>query len=132
MRHMETYVGQSMASWDCGIRRSEVIHDVCVIFLLLLSPSRLAATPKLHQQEVFCLVAVIALKEIAKKFGKTDWDFSKDPCSGIESWSPKIPRKSFKTTATCDCSFDNNATCHITAMFSSYSGGWGGGGFPHR
>nr|GMC72700.1 probable LRR receptor-like serine/threonine-protein kinase At1g07650 isoform X1 [Ipomoea batatas] len=59
---------------------------------------------------------VIALKEIAKKFGKTDWNFSKDPCSGVESWSPKIPRKSFETTVTCDCSFDNNATCHITAI----------------
>ncbi|XP_019194517.1 PREDICTED: probable LRR receptor-like serine/threonine-protein kinase At1g07650 isoform X2 [Ipomoea nil] len=80
------------------------------LLLLLLSPSLLAATPKLHQEEV------IALKQIAKKLGKTDWDFGKDPCSGGESWSPKIQRKSFETTVTCDCSFDNNATCHITAI----------------
>ncbi|CAH9107437.1 unnamed protein product [Cuscuta europaea] len=84
---------------------------LCSLHLILLSPSLLAApTPKLHPPEV------IALQEIAKKLGKTDWDFLKDPCNGSDSWSPAIQRKSFETTVTCDCSADNGTVCHVTAI----------------
>ncbi|KAJ8567958.1 hypothetical protein K7X08_020680 [Anisodus acutangulus] len=72
----------------------------------------LAATSKskLPQEEVK------ALKEIAKSLGKKDWDFNKDPCSGEGNWSTAVTVKGFESSVACDCSFNNNSTCHITSI----------------
>ncbi|KAG8364767.1 hypothetical protein BUALT_Bualt18G0033000 [Buddleja alternifolia] len=59
--------------------------------------------------------AVRALKEIGRRFGKKDWDFRKDPCSGEGNWSVRptaTTRKGFESSVTCDC----NSTCHILAI----------------
>ncbi|XP_059282070.1 probable LRR receptor-like serine/threonine-protein kinase At1g07650 [Lycium ferocissimum] len=80
--------------------------------LFLVSFTVLAATSKskLPREEVK------ALKEIAKKLGKKDWDFNKDPCSGEGNWSNAITVKGFESSVACDCSFNNNSTCHITSI----------------
>ncbi|XP_042060119.1 probable LRR receptor-like serine/threonine-protein kinase At1g07650 [Salvia splendens] len=69
-----------------------------------------AAKQQLHQNEVR------ALKEIAKRLGKKDWDFSTDPCSGEGNWSIPITVKGFESSVTCDCSFDQMSTCHIVSI----------------
>lgn len=61
-------------------------------------------------------MAVEALKEIGRKLGKNDWDFSKDPCSGEGTWTANVV-KGFESFVTCDCSFDHNTTCRIVRMY---------------
>ncbi|PON96510.1 hypothetical protein TorRG33x02_077830 [Trema orientale] len=67
----------------------------------------LAASAKLQSQEVK------VLKEIGRKLGKKDWDFGKDPCSGEGSWKVISGWKSSESSVTCDCTFNNNSSCHI-------------------
>ncbi|CAK7324889.1 unnamed protein product [Dovyalis caffra] len=69
-----------------------------------------SASAKLHVQEVK------VLREIVKKMGKKDWDFSKDPCSGEGNWSIVDERKGFENSVTCDCSFNNNSSCHLVSI----------------
>ncbi|KAK2982603.1 hypothetical protein RJ640_024663 [Escallonia rubra] len=77
--------------------------------LAFLATLGFAATPRLHQDEVR------ALREIGKRLGKTDWDFSKDPCGKEGNWSSST-RKGFESFVMCDCSFDHNTTCHVVSM----------------
>jgi len=66
------------------------------------------AAQKLPEQEVE------ALKGIARKLNKTDWDFSVDPCIGSETW---VNSTGFiVSNVTCDCSFQNNTECHIISL----------------
>ncbi|KAK4420957.1 putative LRR receptor-like serine/threonine-protein kinase [Sesamum alatum] len=92
--------------------RSPVMF-LCFI-LLFLAVSGSAAAPKqrpqLHQDEVR------ALREIARRLGKKDWDFSKDPCSGEGNWTVALATKGFESNVTCDCSFDQNSTCHVVSI----------------
>ncbi|KAG8058544.1 hypothetical protein GUJ93_ZPchr0002g25551 [Zizania palustris] len=76
-------------------------------FLLLSA----AAAQKLPEQEVE------ALKGIAHKLNKMDWDFTVDPCTWPKTWVnftsyPKLP----VSNVTCNCSFKNNTECHITHL----------------
>lgn len=83
------------------------------LYLIFFAMSGLAdALPKqlLLQDEV------VALKEIGRKLGKKDWDFSKDPCSGEGSWTVANAVKGFESFVTCDCSFDRNTTCRVVSM----------------
>ncbi|XP_006348929.1 probable LRR receptor-like serine/threonine-protein kinase At1g07650 [Solanum tuberosum] len=80
------------------------------LFLVFFTVLAATSKSKLPQEEV------IALKVIAKKFGKKDWDFNKDPCSGEGNWSTAITVKGFESYVACDCSFNNNSTCHITSI----------------
>ncbi|XP_047154605.1 probable LRR receptor-like serine/threonine-protein kinase At1g07650 [Vigna umbellata] len=87
----------------------------CLLFLastslIFLSHWASAATPKLNNQEMK------ALKEIGSKIGKKDWDFGVDPCSGKGSWNVSDDRKGFQSTVMCDCSFNNNTSCHVVSM----------------
>ncbi|KAI5662312.1 hypothetical protein M9H77_21635 [Catharanthus roseus] len=50
---------------------------------------------------------VEALKKIGSVLGKTDWNFSVDPCSG---------EKGFDNSVSCDCSFANNTLCHVIGI----------------
>jgi hypothetical protein len=58
--------------------------------------------------------AVEALKGIANKLNKTDWDFSVDPCSRSGSWANSTGL--FVSNVTCDCSFKNYTECHIIGL----------------
>ncbi|KAL0311479.1 UNVERIFIED_CONTAM: putative LRR receptor-like serine/threonine-protein kinase [Sesamum angustifolium] len=62
-------------------------------------------------------MAVRALREIARRLGKKDWDFSKDPCSGEGNWTVALTRKGFESNVTCDCTFDQSSTCHVVSMY---------------
>ncbi|KAL0301396.1 UNVERIFIED_CONTAM: putative LRR receptor-like serine/threonine-protein kinase [Sesamum radiatum] len=83
-------------------------------FLLFLAVSGSGAghkqRPQLHQDEVR------ALREIARRLGKKDWDFSKDPCSGEGNWTVALTRKGFESNVTCDCTFDQSSTCHVVSI----------------
>ncbi|KAL0328299.1 UNVERIFIED_CONTAM: putative LRR receptor-like serine/threonine-protein kinase [Sesamum calycinum] len=87
---------------------------VFCFFLLFLAVSGSGAghkqRPQLHQDEVR------ALREIARRLGKKDWDFSKDPCSGEGNWTVALTRKGFESNVTCDCTFDQSSTCHVVSI----------------
>ncbi|TYI03500.1 hypothetical protein ES332_A11G343800v1 [Gossypium tomentosum] len=55
---------------------------------------------------------VEALRSIGKILGKTKWNFSIDPCSRGNSWLDQ-PTRYYANNITCDCSFNNNTTCHV-------------------
>ncbi|KAL8031976.1 hypothetical protein ABFX02_13G063500 [Erythranthe guttata] len=60
---------------------------------------------------------VVSLQVVAKSLGKTDWNFSVDPCSGLSGWVTLNPAiKEFENTLTCDCTFDNNTVCHVVSI----------------
>ncbi|KAK8504734.1 hypothetical protein V6N13_009897 [Hibiscus sabdariffa] len=57
---------------------------------------------------------VDALRSIGSTLGK-DWDFRVDPCSRTSGWQDP-PVSDYENNVTCDCSFNNNNTCHVTHM----------------
>ncbi|KAH6780854.1 Leucine-rich repeat transmembrane protein kinase [Perilla frutescens var. hirtella] len=59
---------------------------------------------------------VLSLQAIARRLGKGDWDFSVDPCTGLSGWATQNPVKGYENAVTCDCSFDNNTTCHVVSI----------------
>ncbi|CAM0946050.1 unnamed protein product [Alopecurus aequalis] len=66
------------------------------------------AAQKLPEQEVE------ALKGIARKLNKTDWDFSVDPCIGSGTWANSVGL--IVSNVTCDCSFQNHTNCHVISL----------------
>ncbi|KAB2006261.1 hypothetical protein ERO13_D11G304806v2 [Gossypium hirsutum] len=58
---------------------------------------------------------VEALRSTGKILGKTNWNFDIDPCSRGNSWLDQ-PTRYYANNVTCDCSFNNNTTCHVTHM----------------
>ncbi|XP_059442081.1 probable leucine-rich repeat receptor-like serine/threonine-protein kinase At3g14840 [Corylus avellana] len=57
---------------------------------------------------------VEALREIANTLGKTDWNFSVDPCSQQPGWFDGPAAGSFENNLTCDCS--NGTRCHVVSI----------------
>ncbi|KAL5552019.1 hypothetical protein UlMin_002195 [Ulmus minor] len=57
------------------------------------------------------------LREIGRKLGKKDWDFGKDPCSGEGKWRDLTGWKGSESSVTCDCSFNQNSSCHVISMY---------------
>jgi hypothetical protein len=64
--------------------------------------------------ELYFLFSVEALKGIAHKLNKTDWDFNLDPCIGSGTWANSIGL--IVSNVTCDCSFQNASKCHIISL----------------
>ncbi|KDP24892.1 hypothetical protein JCGZ_25154 [Jatropha curcas] len=60
---------------------------------------------------------VEGLREIGKTLGKTDWNFSVDPCSRQSGWAN--PATGQDNNITCDCSFSNGTICHVIFMYVS-------------
>lgn len=63
---------------------------------------------------LFPLIVVEALREIAIKLKKKDWNFNVDPCSGSGGWVNTTGL--LISNVTCDCSFDNYTTCHVISL----------------
>ncbi|GAV80564.1 LRR_1 domain-containing protein/Pkinase_Tyr domain-containing protein/Malectin domain-containing protein [Cephalotus follicularis] len=61
---------------------------------------------------------VQALKEIAEQLGKTDWNFSINPCSNDSNWvTPKsVDRPLYNNTLICNCSYPGGV-CHVFGIF---------------
>ncbi|KAE8677734.1 putative LRR receptor-like serine/threonine-protein kinase [Hibiscus syriacus] len=58
---------------------------------------------------------VEALRSIGGTLGKTDWKFDDtDPCSGVGGWIDEPLSTYIVNNVTCDCTFNNNNTCHVT------------------
>ncbi|KAG4177188.1 hypothetical protein ERO13_A11G288400v2 [Gossypium hirsutum] len=55
---------------------------------------------------------VEALRSIGKTLGKTDWNFDINPCDQGDTWLNQSTRY-YDNNVTCDCSFNNNTTCHV-------------------
>ncbi|KAE8124672.1 hypothetical protein FH972_019537 [Carpinus fangiana] len=55
-----------------------------------------------------------ALVEIAKTLGKTDWDFSKDPCTRQSGWSKPEEDTSAVVRLGCNCSGEN--VCNVVSI----------------
>ncbi|KAI8551236.1 hypothetical protein RHMOL_Rhmol06G0169200 [Rhododendron molle] len=95
---------------------ASVITKLSIVYLICSIPHTFgelaAATPnKLHPDEA------MALREIARRMGKRDWDLRKDPCSGQGNWSvPFTNNKSFESNVTCDCTLYNATTCHVVRI----------------
>ncbi|XP_078176917.1 putative LRR receptor-like serine/threonine-protein kinase At1g53430 isoform X4 [Carex rostrata] len=90
-------------------------NDYHYFLLILLSFTSFACirsqAQSLPKQEVE------ALKAIGKKLNKTDWDFSVNPCNGTNGWiNGTYGSKTSISNVTCDCTFDNNSTCHVTSL----------------
>ena len=58
---------------------------------------------------------VNALRRIAEKLGKTNWDFGVDPCSGEGNRSVPDATKVSEMDVFCDCS-SNKSGCHIISL----------------
>ncbi|XP_010273494.1 PREDICTED: probable leucine-rich repeat receptor-like serine/threonine-protein kinase At3g14840 isoform X2 [Nelumbo nucifera] len=91
--------------------------------LLLLSAFRFGAA----QPSAATLVSdeVVALREIAKRLGKREWDFSVDPCSGQSGWTTPGAPYTQQNTVACDCSFANKyntTSCHVTRILLKSQG----------
>uniref|UniRef100_A0A251VC20 Putative leucine-rich repeat domain, L domain-like protein n=1 Tax=Helianthus annuus TaxID=4232 RepID=A0A251VC20_HELAN len=74
-------------------------------FLILYSNFTFTQSAKLDKQEVKVLA------QIWGKLGLTEkrrWDFEEDPCSGQGEWQFSV---------RCDCSFNKNSTCRVTAIY---------------
>ncbi|KAJ4726505.1 putative Kinase [Melia azedarach] len=57
-----------------------------------------------------------ALKDIAKTLGKTDWNFSVDPCSGQSGWNISNTAMDFENVVNCSCSYANDTLCHVVSI----------------
>ncbi|KAL4282255.1 hypothetical protein GQ457_03G022300 [Hibiscus cannabinus] len=57
---------------------------------------------------------VEALRSIGSALGKKDWNFDIDPCNKDSSWVDPSSNKDHANNVTCDCSFNNNNTYHVT------------------
>lgn len=83
-----------------------------ILLLLLLdigySNGGRCAAQTLPKQEVE------ALKVIASKLSKADWDFSVDPCGSSGIWNNS--KGLVISNLTCDCSFKNHTECHIISL----------------
>ncbi|XP_075669451.1 putative leucine-rich repeat receptor-like serine/threonine-protein kinase At3g14840 isoform X3 [Castanea sativa] len=53
-----------------------------------------------------------ALRDIAKTLGKTDWNFSVDPCTPQSGWV----RDTIKDAVHCNCSIPNTTGCHVVRI----------------
>ncbi|XP_028088496.1 probable leucine-rich repeat receptor-like serine/threonine-protein kinase At3g14840 isoform X4 [Camellia sinensis] len=59
---------------------------------------------------------VQALKEIANKLGKKNWNFNVDPCSGESGWANRSEPNGFENAVTCGNCTSDNTTCHVVSM----------------
>ncbi|XP_009334010.3 probable leucine-rich repeat receptor-like serine/threonine-protein kinase At3g14840 isoform X2 [Pyrus x bretschneideri] len=83
-----------------------LLHSLLVVCFAALA----FGAARLPQDEVQ------ALADIAKTLGKTDWDFSVDPCSGQLPWTNISAVRGFESAVTCNCSFDDSTVCHVTSI----------------
>ncbi|XP_022715708.1 probable LRR receptor-like serine/threonine-protein kinase At1g07650 isoform X3 [Durio zibethinus] len=95
---------------------TKLISGMLVLLIMLMSMELAlkieAQAGKLASGEVG------ALREIAIQLGKTNWNFSVDPCSNHSSWrTAEIdPRKLYNNTLFCNCSFPGNV-CHVDSIY---------------
>ncbi|KAF3442364.1 hypothetical protein FNV43_RR16280 [Rhamnella rubrinervis] len=85
-----------------------LLGSLILVFLHLATYASAAAQLPETEVEV--------LREVAKKLGKRDWNFSVDPCSGEEGWTTPNPVEGSENAVSCNCSFSNSTICHVTSI----------------
>ncbi|KAL6205901.1 hypothetical protein ACLB2K_023153 [Fragaria x ananassa] len=84
---------------------------VVLPLLLVFSATLAFGATRLPEDEVE------ALKDVAKSLGKTNWNFSADPCGSAYGWANLNPVKGSEDAVTCNCSLVPNSTvCHVTSI----------------
>ncbi|KAL1075168.1 hypothetical protein V6Z11_D11G341700 [Gossypium hirsutum] len=96
-----------------------------LIMLLVIAPSTITLSVMSSTLFIVCCLTTLtngatlpndevdALRSTGKILGKTNWNFDIDPCSRGNSWLDQ-PTRYYANNVTCDCSFNNNTTCHVT------------------
>ncbi|KAF3794615.1 hypothetical protein EJ110_NYTH06850 [Nymphaea thermarum] len=79
------------------------IASVFIAFLLAPRPCSAQTSPVLDPKEV------TALQQIARTLGKTDWNFSVDPCS----W---FPPAASDPSVGCECPQNSTTYCHVISI----------------
>ncbi|KAJ7963869.1 LRR receptor-like kinase [Quillaja saponaria] len=95
---------------DLGFCKLLIVHLLCSSSLFFFAEFQFTAAAKLHSEEAK------VLKEIGRKIGKKDWHFGVDPCSGEGNWKVVDERKGFESSVICDCTFNNNSSCHVVSI----------------
>ncbi|KAK9275031.1 hypothetical protein L1049_022289 [Liquidambar formosana] len=66
------------------------------------------------------LIAVAALNSVFQQWkisaAQQEWNTSGDPCSGTAIDSTNFDTTTYNPFIKCDCSYNNNSTCHITHL----------------
>uniref|UniRef100_A0A0A0L007 Leucine-rich repeat-containing N-terminal plant-type domain-containing protein n=1 Tax=Cucumis sativus TaxID=3659 RepID=A0A0A0L007_CUCSA len=61
---------------------------------------------------------VEALRVIGRTLGKANWNFTSDPCGGVNGdWVTTSMELGFTNNLTCNCNFQNGKVCHVTKMY---------------
>ncbi|XP_054812316.1 probable leucine-rich repeat receptor-like serine/threonine-protein kinase At3g14840 isoform X2 [Prosopis cineraria] len=87
-------------------------HHLFLLMISLFWASSAFGATKIHPSEME------ALKDIAKTLGKTDWNFSIDPCdtpSAVQSswFTPNPVDKESQNAVVCNCTLANDSFCHV-------------------
>ncbi|KAM3696777.1 hypothetical protein ACB098_06G064900 [Castanea mollissima] len=82
------------------------------IRLLLASAVTFCFTSFVFGATVLVDDEIQALRDIAKTLGKTDWNFSVDPCTPQSGWV----RDTIKDAVHCNCSIPNTTGCHVVRI----------------
>ncbi|CAL5405976.1 unnamed protein product [Camellia sinensis] len=93
---------------------TRLLPSVAVIVFLATFAS--GATPLPSGATPLPSSEVEALKEIASKLGKKNWNFSVDPCSGESGWANQSEPNGFQNAVTCDNCTSDKTTCHVVSI----------------
>ncbi|KAL1205156.1 putative LRR receptor-like serine/threonine-protein kinase [Cardamine amara subsp. amara] len=89
--------------------QSRLCSSLLFILTLIYLVCTVSTSPSLHPDEVE------ALKEIASTLGVKHLNLSEDPClTKTLVITQDVLKEGQNSTIRCDCSFNNNNTCHIT------------------
>ncbi|KAI8006244.1 putative leucine-rich repeat receptor-like serine/threonine-protein kinase [Camellia lanceoleosa] len=86
---------------------SRLLASVAVIVFLATFASGSTPLPSSEVQ---------ALREIANKLGKKNWNFNVDPCSGESGWANRSEPNGFQNAVTCGNCTSDNTTCHVVSI----------------
>ncbi|RWR86452.1 putative LRR receptor-like serine/threonine-protein kinase isoform X1 [Cinnamomum micranthum f. kanehirae] len=88
---------------------------VCGLFLCFLAFNCFTASGSQPKRKLVT-EEVNVLRHVSKQLGKTNWNFSVDPCSGKGNWARPSTDKGFQSYVECNCSFHNNTACHVISI----------------
>ncbi|XP_062170404.1 probable LRR receptor-like serine/threonine-protein kinase At1g56130 [Alnus glutinosa] len=92
------------------------LYAACIFGLPELAQAQNGTNAVTDPAEVRVLNSIFQEWKISAPSGQ--WNISGRPCSGAAIGSlPTIDDKGFNPFIKCDCSYDNNATCHITELY---------------
>ncbi|KAK9275747.1 hypothetical protein L1049_023016 [Liquidambar formosana] len=89
-------------------------YGVCIFSLFDISHAQNATASTTDPSEVAALNSVFQQWKISA--ANQEWNTSGDPCSGTAIDSTNFDTTTYNPFIKCDCSYNNNSTCHITHL----------------